>query len=49
MLVPTCVGMILEDIFIDLAHVTCPHMRGDDPMRYCTGQLMRALSPHAWG
>ena len=34
LLVPIRVGMILEDIFIDLAHVTCPHMRGDDP-GYC--------------
>ena len=49
MLVPTRVGMILNQRLAEVAAYTCPHTRGDDPIMVDVLCVAFALSPHAWG
>ena len=48
-LVPTRVGMILDERKSEQWVNSCPHTRGDDPLELPMGAANAALSPHAWG
>ena len=48
-LVPTRVGMILQQAMGNPTLETCPHTRGDDPYTYALTVINQNLSPHAWG
>ena len=49
LLVPTRVGMILENGLKNKEIHTCPHTRGDDPDMQTELRSWDSLSPHAWG
>ena len=48
-LVPIRVGMILIWAYVFRVQFTCPHTRGDDPMRITYIINTQGLSPYAWG
>ena len=48
-LVPTRVGMILLILRAGMFGNTCPHTRGDDPVKQSGPNDRAHLSPHAWG
>ena len=47
-LVPTRVGMMMNDYRTSGANRPCPHTRGDDPSKQKAMVMRRILSPHAW-
>ena len=49
MLVPIRVGMIPDIAGKTLSLNTCPHTRGDDPLKLGYGGTKEDLSPYAWG
>ena len=48
-LVPTRVGMILNEAMALVNALACPHTRGDDPKSNYILTHELNLSPHAWG